>query len=55
MLEGFRRLRRLAARPELIVPGHDPEVMRRYPPSDAGLGGIAVRLDVDPAVPAAPA
>lgn len=49
VLEGYRRLRELAARPELIVPGHDPEVMRRYPPSAARLAGIAVRLDVDPA------
>jgi glyoxylase-like metal-dependent hydrolase (beta-lactamase superfamily II) len=48
VLDGYRRLRELAARPELIVPGHDPEVMRRYPPSDARLEGIAVRLDLDP-------
>jgi glyoxylase-like metal-dependent hydrolase (beta-lactamase superfamily II) len=49
VLEGYRRLRELAARPALIVPGHDSEVMRRYPPSDARLEGIAVRLDRDPA------
>jgi glyoxylase-like metal-dependent hydrolase (beta-lactamase superfamily II) len=48
VLEGYRRLQELAARPELIVPGHDPAVMRRYPPSDARLRGVAVRLDVDP-------
>lgn len=48
VLEGYRRLRELALRPDLIVPGHDPEVMRRYPPSDARLKGVAVRLDVDP-------
>ncbi len=30
--------------PELVVPGHDPLVMRRYPPAAAGLEGIAVRL-----------
>ena len=53
VLEGYRRLRELAARPELIVPGHDPLVMRRYPPSDASLGGVAVRLDVDPITPPA--
>ena len=52
MLGGYRRLRELAARPELIVPGHDPEVMRRYPPSNATLEGAAVRLDVEPVVPA---
>ena len=49
VLEGYRRLRELAVRPELIVPGHDPEVMRRHPPSDARLKGIAVRLDLKPA------
>jgi glyoxylase-like metal-dependent hydrolase (beta-lactamase superfamily II) len=32
MLEGYRRLRELADAPELIVPGHDPLVMRRYAP-----------------------
>jgi glyoxylase-like metal-dependent hydrolase (beta-lactamase superfamily II) len=48
VLEGYRRLRELAARPELIVPGHDPEVMRRYPASTPALIGIAVRLDLDP-------
>ena len=51
VLEGHRRLRELAARPELIVPGHDPLVMRRYPPSDASLQGVAVRLDVDAITP----
>ena len=48
VLEGYRRLRELAARPSLIVPGHDPDVMRRYPPSSPDLAGVAVRLDVEP-------
>jgi glyoxylase-like metal-dependent hydrolase (beta-lactamase superfamily II) len=48
VLEGYRRLRELAARPELIVPGHDPSVMLRYPASHERLEGIAVRLDVEP-------
>lgn len=48
VLEGYRRLRELAARPDLIVPGHDPLVMRRYPASDQRLKGIAVRLDAEP-------
>src|SRR5207237_5674210 len=48
VLEGYRRLSELAARPELIVPGHDPLVMRRYPASHERLEGVAVRLDVDP-------
>jgi glyoxylase-like metal-dependent hydrolase (beta-lactamase superfamily II) len=50
MFEGFRRLQTLAARPELIIPGHDPEVMRRYPASGASLAGIAARLDVEPVI-----
>ena len=48
VLEGYGRLRELAARPELIVPGHDPLVLRRYPPSDDRLAGLAARLDVEP-------
>jgi glyoxylase-like metal-dependent hydrolase (beta-lactamase superfamily II) len=48
VLEGYRRLRELATRPELIVPGHDPEVMRRYRPSSSHLEGVAARLDIEP-------
>ncbi|HMH17186.1 MAG TPA: N-acyl homoserine lactonase family protein [Burkholderiales bacterium] len=51
MIEGYRRLRELADAPELIVPGHDPLVMKRYPPAKAGLEGIAVRLDQRPKAP----
>jgi glyoxylase-like metal-dependent hydrolase (beta-lactamase superfamily II) len=49
VLEGYRMLHELAGRRELIVPGHDPEVLRRYPPSDERLAGIAARLDAEPA------
>lgn len=45
MIEGWRRLRDLADAPELVVPGHDPLVMRRYPAASAVLKGIAVRVD----------
>ena len=48
MLEGFARLKRLASSPRHVVPGHDPLVMRRYPPPRPELEGIAVRLDVEP-------
>ena len=48
MLEGFEKLQRLAARPDLIVPGHDPMVMQRYPAPTKELEGIIVRLDVSP-------
>ncbi|HUZ75569.1 MAG TPA: N-acyl homoserine lactonase family protein [Stellaceae bacterium] len=45
MLEGHAKLRRLASSPAHIVPGHDPLVMRRYPPARPELEGIVVRLD----------
>lgn len=45
MIEGWRRLRDLADAPELVVPGHDPLVMRRYPAASTVLKGIAVRVD----------
>ena len=48
MVDGYRRLRELADSPDLVVPGHDPLVMRRYAPPRAGLKGIAVRLDRRP-------
>ncbi len=47
MLEGYDSLHRLAPSPQHIVPGHDPEVMRRYP-AVPGLEGIVVRLDEPP-------
>jgi hypothetical protein len=49
MLDAFDTLYKHAASPELIVPGHDPLVMQRYPAPSPGLQGIAVRLDVRPA------
>ena len=48
MVEGYRRLRELADAPQLVVPGHDPLVMRRYPAPSAALEGIAVRIDCRP-------
>jgi glyoxylase-like metal-dependent hydrolase (beta-lactamase superfamily II) len=50
MVQGFRRLRELADAPELVVPGHDALVMKRYPIAGPGLEGLAVRLDVAPKV-----
>jgi len=47
-LEGYARLRQLAASPKHIIPGHDPLVMQRYPAASKQLEGIAVRLDVEP-------
>jgi glyoxylase-like metal-dependent hydrolase (beta-lactamase superfamily II) len=48
MLEGHRTLRRLASSERHIVPGHDPLVMKRYPPSRADLANIVARLDAAP-------
>jgi glyoxylase-like metal-dependent hydrolase (beta-lactamase superfamily II) len=48
MLDAFDTLRAHAPTPQHIVPGHDPIVMRRYPPPRPELEGIVVRLDVAP-------
>lgn len=49
MLDGFRTVKRLAPGPQHIVAGHDPAVLRRFPPALGGgaMPGI-VRLDGDP-------
>lgn len=43
MYGAFDRLKRLAGPGGTIVPGHDPEIMRRFDPVP-GLEGIAVRI-----------
>lgn len=48
LLEGYRRLQELADSPDHIIPGHDPLVMRYYPPASPELEGIAARLDLEP-------
>lgn len=45
VIDGWRRVRELAAGPDHIVPGHDPEVLRRYPAPAPELAGIVARLD----------
>jgi glyoxylase-like metal-dependent hydrolase (beta-lactamase superfamily II) len=50
MLEGFEALMALAPARDHIVPGHDPQVMARYPAVSPELAGIAVRLDVKPRI-----
>ena len=47
-LEGYETLRKLASKPDNIIPGHDPLVTSRYPAAASGLEGIVVRLDADP-------
>jgi glyoxylase-like metal-dependent hydrolase (beta-lactamase superfamily II) len=48
VLEGYSKLRKLAGAPTRVVPGHDPEVLRRYPAAKPGLEGWVVRLDAEP-------
>jgi glyoxylase-like metal-dependent hydrolase (beta-lactamase superfamily II) len=48
VLEGYRTLRKLAGANERIVPGHDPDVLRRYPAAKPELDGWVVRLDAEP-------
>ena len=48
MVQGYAKLRRLAASESHIVPGHDPAVMKEYPAPDDRLAGTVIRLDVAP-------
>jgi glyoxylase-like metal-dependent hydrolase (beta-lactamase superfamily II) len=45
MMDGYERLRALAASPKHIIPGHDPLVMQRYPAPQPSLQGVVARLD----------
>ena len=49
MVAGYDKMRKLAASPKHIIPGHDPLVMQRYPTPRKALEGVVVRLDVAPA------
>ena len=48
VVEGYDTLRRLATSDAHVVPGHDPEVLKRYPAAKPGLEGWVVRLDEAP-------
>ena len=57
MVEGWSKLQRLAGSPDHVIPGHDPEVLRRYPAPGAELEGIAAALHervTSPLPPSAP-
>ena len=47
-VDAFDTLHRHAGSPDLIIPGHDPLVMQRYPSPSPELQGIVARLDVPP-------
>jgi len=48
VLEGYTTLKKLAGSANHIVPGHDPQVLTRYPAAKPGLEGWIARLDVEP-------
>lgn len=48
VVAGYARLKRLAASDHHVIPGHDPDVLRRYPAAKPGLEGWIVRLDLEP-------
>lgn len=48
VVEGYEALKKLAASPKHVVPGHDPLVLARYPAAKGGLEGWVVRLDAEP-------
>jgi glyoxylase-like metal-dependent hydrolase (beta-lactamase superfamily II) len=50
MLQGHSTLKRLASHDDLVVPGHDPLVLTRFPAPAPGLAGWVARLDADPQV-----
>jgi glyoxylase-like metal-dependent hydrolase (beta-lactamase superfamily II) len=45
MVEGWRKARDLAESNEHVIPGHDPQVLERYPAPVPALAGIVARLD----------
>jgi len=44
-LNRYERLRALADRDDMVVPGHDPQIMTRYPAASPDLEGFVARLD----------
>ena len=48
MYTAFAKIRELASSEDLVLPGHDPLVMKKYPAASSSLEGIVARLDVDP-------
>ena len=43
-LEGYATLKKLADSPDHIIPGHDPDVLNRYPAAKAGLENWVIDL-----------
>ncbi len=47
MLQGYSTIQRLAGDPKRVIPGHDPLVLKRYPPLTATSAGVVHKLDVE--------
>ena len=45
MVDGYGRMRALAGAHGRIIPGHDPQVLARYPAPQPSLAGVVARLD----------
>ena len=45
MIEAYSRIYALADAPQLVIPGHDPEVLKRFPPSSREHEGWIAQLD----------
>ena len=48
MLEAYGRIYGLADSPQLVIPGHDPEVLKRFPANGREHEGWIARLDEGP-------
>lgn len=48
MIDGYRRLNRMAGHRDLLIPGHDARVTKAYPAAAPGLEGRIMRLDLPP-------
>ena len=48
VVAGYARLQGLAASARHVIPGHDPDVLRRYPAARPELQGWIARLDLEP-------
>jgi len=48
MLEGYKRAYSLADSAAHVIPGHDPDVLKRFPAAGKGMEDWIVRLDADP-------
>lgn len=46
-LEAFQRIHAMADTPQLVIPGHDPQVLQRFPAAHREHEGWIVRLDGD--------